>query len=121
MRQGIYPVGILLVSLLMVSCATTQSRHVLLGQTYPARAEDCRIEIFKGGGPSREFIKISRLDVHIEKTHFIQSGFETALPELKKQACLSGADAMIDVQEQFSSHMETRIYHVTATGIKYKQ
>jgi len=121
MRQGIYPGGILLVSLLITSCATTQSRYVMLGQTYPARVEDCSIEIFRTGGPSKEFIKISRLDVHLEKTHFIQSGFDTALPELKKQACLSGADAIIEVQEQSSSHIETRIYHVTATGIRYKQ
>ena len=121
MRQVIYPLGLLLVGLLTTSCATTQSRYVMLGQTYLTRAEDCPIEVFRTGDPGKEFTKISRLDVHLEKTHFIQSGFEEALPALKKQACLSGADAIIDVQERSSSHIETKIYHVTATGVKYKQ
>jgi hypothetical protein len=120
-RQRIFPIGILLIGLLTTSCATTQSRYVMLGQSYPARAEDCDLEVLRNGNPDKEFIKISRVDVHMEKTHFIQSGLESALPELKKQACLSGADAIIEIQERSSSHIETQIYHVTATGIKYKQ
>lgn len=121
MRQVVYPIGILFVSMLTTSCATTQSRYVMLGQPYSARAEDCNVEVFRNGSPSKEFIKISRLDVHMEKTHFIKSGFEGALPELKKQACLSGSDAIIDIQERSSSYIETKSYHVTATGIKYKE
>jgi hypothetical protein len=63
---------------------------------------------------------LPRLDVHLEKTHFISSDFESALPELRKQACLSGADAIIEIQEQSTGYLEMRSYHVTATGIKYK-
>jgi len=72
------------------------------------------------GAPGKEFVRISRVDVHLEKSAFIASAFEDALPELKKQACLSGADAIIEIREQSSSILETRAYHVTATGIKYK-
>jgi hypothetical protein len=100
---------------------TKQSRYAMIDQAYPKRAEGCFIEVFRNQQPEKEFIRISRLDVHIEKTHLIGSGFDEALPELNKQACLSGADAIIDVEESHSSHLETKIYHVTATGIKYKQ
>jgi hypothetical protein len=92
----------------------------MLGQPYPSRPEDCEVEVYKTEKPNREFIKISRLDAHKEKTHFIGSSLEGVLPELKKQACLSGADAIIDILERSSWVGETRVYHVTATGIKYK-
>ena len=106
-------------AVLLASCATTQSRYIPLDQSYPSRPDDCKLEVFKTGVPSKNFIRIARLDVHLEKTHFIGSGFEDALPELKKQACRAGADAIIDVQERKSIVGETNIYHVTATGVKY--
>ena len=62
---------------------------------------------------------LSRLNVHIEKTHFLSSDLDEAMPELKKQACLSGADAITDIQERQSSYLETRSYHVTAKGIRF--
>jgi hypothetical protein len=46
--------------------------------------------------------------VHIEKTHFLDSGIEEALPELKKQACLSGADTIIRFQERRGAYLEAR-------------
>ena len=68
----------------------------------------------------RSFVRISRLDVHIEeKTYFIASSLNEALPELNKQARLSGADTIIEIRERSSMVGETRIYHVTATGIRY--
>jgi len=56
----------------------------------------------------------------MEKTHFIGSGLEDALPELKGPARLSGAEAIIEIQEQRSQVGETKIYHVTAVGIRYR-
>ena len=41
------------------------------------------------------------------------------MPELLKQARLSGADAIINIQERKSALNESRSLHVTATGIKY--
>jgi hypothetical protein len=117
-RVGVFAVcGVVL---LAAGCATTQSRFAWLDKQYPARAETCDLEIFRTGQPARHFVRISRLDVHLEKTHFIGSGFDDALPDLKRQACLSGADAVIEINETTSSHAETRIYHVTATGIRFQ-
>ena len=55
----------------------------------------------------------------IENTHF-SSDFESALPELVKQARLSGADTIIEIQEQSAGDLEMRSYYVTAIGIEYK-
>ncbi len=108
-----------LVALFTVSCATTQSRYSILGDTYPPKPEGYDIQIFRNEVPQRPFVRISRLDVHLEKTHFIGSSLDDALPELKKQARLSGADAIIEIRESASMVGETRIFHVTATGILY--
>lgn len=121
MRWGLARCGAVLVGLLLTSCATTQSRYVLLGHTYPSRPDNCEIAVLRTGYPAREFVRVSRVDVHLEKTHFIGSGFEDAWPMLRQQACLSGADAIIDIRENASVYMETRMYHVTATGIKFKE
>lgn len=64
-------------------------------------------------------MKTARLDVHLEKTGFITSNFESALPELKKQAREAGSDAIIDISEKHSQVLETMVYHVTAYGIRY--
>ena len=99
-----------------------QSRYVMLGeQKYSSRPENYEIEVFRAGSPDRAFTRIARLDVHFEKTHFTGSSFEDALPELKEQARLSGADAIIDIQERTSSVGETKIYHVTAIGVRYPE
>ncbi|MFA4846344.1 MAG: hypothetical protein WC654_07370 [Patescibacteria group bacterium] len=108
-----------LVALFIVSCATTQSRYSILGNSYHPKPEEYDVQVFRDSAPQRPFVRISRLDVHLEKTHFIGSSLDDALPELKKQARLSGADAIIDIRESFSMVGETRIYHVTVTGVRY--
>src|SRR5439155_6011159 len=97
-------------ALLLASCATTQSRYVLLGQAYPPIPESTEVSVFKEGQPERPFVKVSRLDVHLERTHFIGSGFADALPELKRQARISGAEAIIEIEERTSTVGETRSY-----------
>jgi hypothetical protein len=108
-----------LVALFTVSCATIQSRYIMLGDSYPSKPEGYNVQVFQDEVPPRPFVRISRLDVHLEKTHFIGSALDDALPELKKQARLSGADAIIEIRESRSGVGETKIYHVTATGIRY--
>jgi hypothetical protein len=100
-------------------CATTQSRISFLGEHYPPRAADAAVEVFRDGVPNKPFNRIARLDVHLEKTGFVRSSFENALPELKKQARQAGADAVIEIQEIRSQILETMVYHVTATGVRY--
>ena len=120
MRHVIPLVGVACAGLLLGACATQQGRFMRMAEPFPARPETCEVEVMRSGLPTKEFVRIARLDVHLEKTHFIRSGFEEAWPELRRQACLSGADAIIEMEERTSSYLETRIYHVTATGIKYR-
>ena len=107
-----------LMIVVVASCATTQSRYSMLGDSFSPKPEGYDVQVFQEI-PQRSFVRISRLDVHLEKTYLIGSSFDDALQELKKQARLSGADAIVDVKEYFSRVGETKMYHVTATGIHY--
>ena len=112
-------VTLLLIILTITACSTTQSRFVPLGSTQSPKPDDHPVQIFREKEPDRPFERISRIYVHLEKTHFISSDFDDALPKLQKEARLSGADAVIDINERKSSVGETQIYHVTAIGIKF--
>ena len=109
----------LLIIFMIAACSTTQSRYVPLAGDQSPKSDEHPIEIYQEGLPQRPFEKVSRIDVHLEKTHFISSDFEDALPQLEKEARLSGADAVIEIKERKSSVGETKIYHVTATGIRF--
>jgi uncharacterized protein YbjQ (UPF0145 family) len=75
--------------------------------------------VFREGVPDRPFERICRLDVHLEKTHFVGSDLDDALPKLMTEARLCGADAIIEIEERRSRIAETRVYHVNAIGIRF--
>jgi len=112
-------VVLVLATLFFVACSTTKSRYSMLAGPYPAKPENYEIQVFVKELPQRPFKKISRLDVHSEKTSYSGPSLDAMLPELKKQARLSGADAIIEIRERLSWVIETRVYHVTATGIRF--
>ena len=85
----------------------------------PAKPADCAIDVYRAV-PTRPYVKVARLDAHLEKKFFATPTIDDALPELKRQACLSGSDALMDITEKASGYVETRSYHVTATGIAYQ-
>jgi len=109
-----------LAAVLAVSCMSThQARYSMLGESYPPKPSGFNVEVFQAEQPTRPFVKIARLDVHVEKSGFAGTSLEKVLPELKEQARLAGADAIVDIREIRSSYVENEMYHVTATGIRY--
>ena len=106
-------------ALFSVACSTTKSRYSMIAGSYPPKPENFEVQVFVKGMPQRPYVKISRLDVHSEKTSYSGPLLDAMLPELKKQARLSGADAIIEIRERLSWVIETRVYHVTATGIRF--
>ncbi len=103
----------------LAGCVSTTGRYDFLEQSYPPRPIDAPIEAFLTGEPSRPHIRVARLDAHIEKTGFVKSSLAEALPELKRQARRAGCDAIVEISERRSEILETRVYHVTAVGVRY--
>src|SRR5213078_4344921 len=79
---------VLLLLTVIAGCTTTQSRFVVLGSPQSDRPENCEVQVFRNGTPQHQFARVARIDVHVERTFFMQPGFEDALPELRRQACL---------------------------------
>lgn len=94
-------------------------RFSRLSGNYPAKPRDYKVEVLDHN-PTRPFEEIARLDVHTEHAFFDQPTLKEAMPELLRQARLAGADAIINVQERKATLNETKVLHVTATAIKYK-
>jgi hypothetical protein len=103
----------------MAGCASTTGHYDFLDKSYPALPADAPIEAFETGEPSRPYVRVARLDAHLEKTGFAMSSLAEALPELERQARRAGCDAIIEITERRSEILETRVYHVTAVGIRY--
>jgi hypothetical protein len=120
LRYAAWLAALLLGAAGLVGCATTEGRFAPLGDArYPARAADAPIEVFRTGMPNRAFERIARVDAHLERTAWIPSGIDDALPELMKQARRAGADAIIELDERRSQVLETKIYHVSAMAIRF--
>jgi len=112
-------IGLVFLAFGLCGCVATTGNYRSINERYPARPADCDISVFKDQPPARPYAAISRLNVHLEKTFFVPSDFSSASGELKRQACLSGADGVTDIEEKNSSYLETRIYNLSATGIRF--
>lgn len=110
--------AVLWMAIAAAACGVKQSRYMMLGEPFPATPPDVSVEIFRSDPPERAFRRISRIDVHLEH-RLGMPGLDTALPELEQQARLSGAEAIIEIEETRRWYGEVGIYHVTATGIRY--
>jgi hypothetical protein len=99
--------------------ATTGNARPLGATVYPPRPKDCAVTVFKDTPPSRPYVAIAQLDVHMEKTFFLPSDYDSAVGDLKRQACHAGADAIVNIKEEHSSYLETKMYNLSGTGIRF--
>lgn len=116
------PLGGILTALLIFlgGCMSVQPTAFSIGTNrLPAKPAGAPVLLFKDTKPSRPFEAVARLNVHIEKTFFIPSAFDEALPKLEELARQQGADALMDVVEKKSRLNETFIYNVTATAVAF--
>ncbi len=85
----------------------------------PAGIDDRDVEVFTSGVPQRPFRKVRELDVYAERKTSLAAALDEALPFLKRQARLAGADAIIDIRGSMRGAGEAAVYHVTATAVAY--
>lgn len=111
--------AVVALALCLAGCATTQGHYTLIGPRPAARTSSNDILVISSGAPKQPYTVVCHLNAHLEKTGFVESTLSEAMPMLKQQASLCGADAIIDIQQQRSSVVETRILNVTGTGIRF--
>lgn len=109
-----------IIALLLVSCATTQSDFVAIGQSYASKPVDHVIQVFEADEkPSRTFEVVAEVFTTKEATHFITYSLDDALVELKAQAREAGADAIIEIEEERSRYLETSKYLASGKAIRF--
>ena len=94
----------LVVSVLLVpACSSIDVQRI--GPARPSRPADCNVELIFEGQPGFEFDDVAFANVSCAKKR------DRCLDELRKQACVVGADAVYG----FSERTESMYIHMTAT------
>lgn len=103
----------------LTGCVSTETKTFPIGERRAPKPPGTVIEVFRQEPPTRAFAPVARVNFHIEKTFFIPSAFEEALPKLQDAARSHGADALVNFQEKKSRLNETFIYNVSALAIVF--
>ena len=86
-----------------VSAPTTQA--CLRSPSRPSRPPACNVDVIAEGQPAYEFVDVAFANVSCAKTR------DRCLDELRKQACVVGADTLYG----FSERTESIYIHMTVT------
>jgi hypothetical protein len=86
-----------IISALLFFGACSSAKFIATGQSYPAKADDCDIQVFTSKQPDRDFEELGI----IEGQGFLGAdSFEDVLPKMKIEACRAGGDAIILISSQ---------------------
>jgi hypothetical protein len=111
-----------LASVLLAGCSSNLARFApLAGKSFPPKDEIFEVAVFDSILPSREFERIARIEVAMEVPSTAATSLQDAIPELKRQARLAGADAIVDIRLARSTVGEVTLFQVNATGIRYSK
>lgn len=116
-------VSIMLSAWLLAACSSqSPARFSPWGsKTFPAKEETFEVAVFDSVLPERAFERIARIQVAMEVPAVAEGSLQDALPELKRQARLAGADAIVDIRLVRSANGGSTRFQVNATGIRFSQ
>ena len=109
-------------SIIAFLAGCSSAKFVATGPSYPARADDCPIEVFSSKSPDRPYEELGIIE---GEGSLGADTLEEILPKMKREACRAGGDAIIltssqktvDVNEDSSDeHL-----NVTATVIRWTE
>jgi hypothetical protein len=103
--------------MLLGGCAT--AKFIKTGPSFPAKPDDCEIEVFSSKIPDREYEELGLL----EGEGFLGSdSMEMILPKMKREACRAGGDAIIlKTYQKVGDDTFDDNLNVTATVIKWTE
>jgi hypothetical protein len=110
--------GIALVIIAILSCAS--AKFISTGTTYPAKAENCPIEVFSTKQPDKAYEELGVIEGEGSLGY---DTLEKILPKMKQEACKAGGDAIILTSRQkttdiFDDSGDDQL-NVTATVIRW--
>jgi len=120
MRLQAKRVGLFFVSIItIVGCASTNVMKLSEAE-YEAKDENCSLQVFEQK-PKQKYEEIAVVKASHDDAIFSSDGEEAILPDLKRKACLQGADAIILKDAHMGSNWSANSHHAeaSATAIKF--
>ena len=109
-KRGVLILTFVITAMALLSgCAS--AKFIATGKSYPAKPEDCSIEVFTSKLPDREYEELGIL----EGEGFLGAdSFEDVLPKMKIEACRAGGDAIILLSSQKSVNVSGNDDNITS-------
>ena len=108
-------------AVIVTACASTTSSYIPKGETYAAKPVNHPITVYSDANKiEKAYVEIAEVFTSSE-AHLQSLKLEDALVELKIQAREAGGDAIIDIKEKRSRHLEAGLYIVEATAIRFTE
>lgn len=104
-----------------MACSGVTQKVEVVGAPLPARPPSCPIEILTQS-PDRSYRVVANIDAYVRRnkvTGGSRGVLEDALPELRKQGCAAGADAVVVLNRTVSQSGELKLLYVKAVAIQY--
>ena len=106
---------------LLAGCSSVSNQVHVVDSRFAAKPPNCEIEIIDKS-TSRPHTVVAEIDAYVRRnklTGDLQGVFEEAVPELKRQGCAAGADAVIVLNQTVSQSGEFKLLYVKAVAIHY--
>ena len=117
-------VFLLAVSLAGGLCAQARSKVELAGPKLPPKAKNCNVEFFSLKAPDKPHEVVAHIRVYITRNKVMsnrrEDSVDKAKPELQKQACKVGADAVVIGEPVVSNSNEAQTLYVKGEALQYK-
>ena len=120
-KKYLFGIQFALIASIVSGCASTQMTR-LGSQTYPAKAENCTIEVLSQT-PTRAHEEVCLLNARGGQSVFESKSVEGLLPDLKAKACACGADAIVIKNSKEGGYNfgdSADRAEASATAIRYK-
>lgn len=128
MRRYILIIYLLVSALIISGCASTgflmaKAKVTLLGESYPAKSEDAKIDVYMTNKPTQEYVEFAQITCG-------DTNDKWSLEQITKKAREIGADGIIIIGKAGTSGVGVPIgnstyivsedYGMTTVAIKYK-
>ena len=107
---------------LLAACSSVRNDvHPVAGAALAAKPSGCPIEILLAK-PEKAHRVVADIDAYVRRnkiTGGLRGELDEAVPELKRQGCAAGADAVVVLNQTVSQNGEFKLLYVKAAAIQY--
>jgi hypothetical protein len=107
---------------MLANCSAVTDQVRPIGAALKPRPPDCNIEILDKNTDKPHRV-VAEIDAYVRRnklTGGLRGVLDEAIPELKKQGCAAGADAVVVLNQTVSQSGEFKLLYVKAVAIHFE-